>query len=316
MAKVIATSRPLPLPDMELAGEQIRFVYAADGAIPADAVAYLSTAVDPIDAGLISRFPNGLGMIANLGVGYDNIDLCAASARGLKVSNTPVVTEDTADLAFALILAACRRVGEGERFLRAGNWHADAPPPPVGVRVHGATLGIVGFGAIGQAVARRASGFGMRVLYHSRSAKEEAAKTLEAEYRADLVDLLSQSDIVSIHAPLTEATRGLIDTAALAACKPGAVLVNTARGPLVDETALVDALESGHIAAAGLDVFAEEPKVPEALVAMDQVVLTPHIGSATAQCRTEMVQRGIANIVRFLETGEVIDPVPLPKVQR
>lgn len=313
MVKVIATSRPLPLPEMELAGQQVRFVHAAGGEVPADAVAYLSTAVDPVDAALVSGLPESVGLIANLGVGYDNIDLGAAAARGLKVSNTPVVAEDTADLAFALILAACRRVGEGERFLRAGNWRADAPPPPVGVRVHGATLGIIGFGSIGQAVARRASGFGMTVLYHNRTENLNAAEALGAEFCGVLTDLLARSDIVSIHAPLTDATRGLIDAAALAACKPGAVLVNTARGPLVDEAALVDALESGHIAAAGLDVFAEEPAVPAALMAMEQVVLTPHIGSATAQCRADMVQRGIANIARFLETGEVIDPVPLPK---
>jgi glyoxylate reductase len=313
VAVIVATSRPLPLPEMELAGQKVRFVHAAGGDVPADAVAYLSTAVDPVDAAMVTRLPESVGLIANLGVGYDNIDLGAAAARGLKISNTPVVTEDTADLAFALILAACRRVGEGERFLRAGNWRADAPPPPVGVRVHGATLGIIGFGAIGQAVAKRASGFGMKLLYHNRTEKPDAAEAVGAEFCAELTDLLARSDIVSIHAPLTEATRGLIDAAALAACKPGAVLVNTARGPLVDETALVDALQSGHIAAVGLDVFAEEPAVPAALMAMEQVVLTPHIGSATAQCRADMVQRGIANIARFLETGEVIDPVPLPK---
>lgn len=313
MAKVILTSRPLPLPEMEIAGQKVRFTPAGGGEFPVNTVAYLCTAVDPVDKDLIARMPENVGLIANLGVGYDNIDLGAAAARGLKVSNTPVVTEDTADLAFALIMAACRRVGEGERFLRAGNWSADAPPPPVGVRVHGATLGIVGFGAIGQAVARRASGFGMRLVYHNRSQKPEAAEALGAEYCESLGDLLACSDIVSIHAPLTKETHGLFDAEALAACKPGAVLVNTARGPLVDEAALIAALESRHLAAAGLDVFAEEPNVPVALRSMEQVVLTPHIGSATAQCRTDMVQRGIANIVRFLETGAVIDPVPLPK---
>lgn len=311
METIVATTRPLPLPEMHIAGRQVRFVHAEGGVVPAGAVALLSTAVDPVDAALIESFPDSVGLIANLGVGYDNIDLEAAAARSLEVSNTPVVTDDTADLAFALILAACRRVGEGERFLRAGRWREAGAPPPLGKRVHGATLGIIGFGAIGQAVARRASGFGMKVLYHNRSRKPAEANALGARYCADLAELLAASDIVSIHAPLTSETRHLIDVGALAACKPGAVLVNTARGPLVDEDALVAALQSGHIAAAGLDVFSEEPQVPAALLALEQVVLTPHIGSATAQCRTDMVQRGIANIASFLETGTVRDPVPL-----
>ncbi len=314
MPITIATSRALPLPAIELDGEPVDFVHATDAAaVPGDAVAYLSTAVDPVQAELIESFPDGLRLIANLGVGYDNIDLAAAAQRGIAVSNTPVVTEDTADLTFALILAACRRLGEGERFLRAGKWNAQNPPPPVGTRVHGATLGIIGFGAIGQAVARRARGFGMKVIYHNRSEKPEAAAETQAEYRADLKALLGEADIISINAPLTAQTQGLIDAEALAACKQGAVLVNTARGPLVDEAALIAALESGHIAAAGLDVFTEEPRVPEALIAMEQVVLTPHIGSATAQCRVDIVQRGIANIANFLKTGSAIDPVQVPK---
>lgn len=312
MAVTIAMSRPLPIPDMELAGQQVTFVHAATAAdVPDGAVAYLSTAVDPVNAALIAHLPASVGLIANLGVGYDNVDRAAAAARGLKVSNTPVVTEDTADLAFALILAACRRLGEGERYLRAGKWSVGGVPPSVGMRVHGATLGIVGFGAIGQAVARRAKGFGMALHYHSRSEHPAAAQDLGATFCADLHALLAVSDIVSIHAPLTDETRGLIDDRALAACKRGSVLVNTARGALVDEAALIAALDSGHIAAAGLDVFAGEPQVPEALLAMEQVVLTPHIGSATAQCRADIVQRGIANIARFLDTGSVIDPVPL-----
>lgn len=308
----IPMSRPLPLPEMELAGQQVRFVHAEGGAVPDGARVYLSTAVDPADADFIAALPESVDLIANLGVGYDNIDLAAAAARGLAVSNTPVVTEDTADLTFALILAACRRLGEGERFLRAGSWGAGDALPPVGTRVHGATLGIVGFGAIGQAVARRATGFGMTLLYNNRSEKRDAAAALGAEYVPDLHTMLGQCDIVSINAPLTAETRGLFDADAMAAMKPGAVLVNTARGALVDEGALIAALESGHLAAAGLDVFVHEPQVPEGLLAMDQVVLTPHIGSATAQCRTDVVQRGIANIASFLKTGAVIDPVPLP----
>lgn len=304
----IAMSRALPLPNVPVDGRELHFVAPEEG-IPDDAVAYLSTAVDPVDAGLIAALPDTVGLIANLGVGYDNIDLAAAAARGIQVSNTPVVTADTADLAFALILAACRRLGEGERYLRAGGWTETGTPPPVGTRVNGATLGIVGFGAIGQAVARRAQGFGMKLLYHSRTEIAAATVAFDAEYRSDLNSLLAESDVVTIHAPLTDATRRLIGEAELAACKPGAVIVNTARGPLVDEDALAAALVSGHIAAAGLDVFSQEPRVPPALLALDQVVLTPHIGSATAQCRTDIVQRGLANIISYLKTGAVVDPV-------
>lgn len=304
----VAMSRALPLPTVPLEQGELHFI-TPDEAIPDDAIAYLSTAVDPVDAKLINSLPESVGLIANLGVGYDNIDLAAAAARGIAVSNTPVVTEDTADLAFTLILAACRRLGEGERYLRAGHWGKTGAPPQVGTRVNGATLGIVGFGAIGQAVARRARGFGMTVLYHNRREHASAAADLDAHYRADLRSLLAESDIVSIHAPLTEETRGLIGADELAACKQGAVIVNTARGPLVDEAALVAALESGHIAAAGLDVFTKEPQVPAALLGLDQVVLTPHIGSATAQCRGDIVQRGLSNIASFLKTGAVIDPV-------
>ncbi|WP_338466223.1 D-glycerate dehydrogenase [Novosphingobium sp. ZN18A2] len=306
----IGTSRALPLPPVTVGEDELRFVSPEEG-IPADAVAYLATAVDPVDAALIERLPASVGLIANLGVGFDNIDRDAAARRGLIVSNTPVVTEDTADLSFALILAAARRLGEGERYLRAGKW-AGGGIPPVGTRVNGATLGIVGFGAIGRAVARRATGFGMKILYIDQ-AESPAASQTGAEYRPSLHDLLSQADIVTLHAPLTVETHNMIDAGALATMKQGAVLVNAARGPLVDENALIAALESGHIAAAGLDVFVDEPAVPRRLMEMEQVVLTPHIGSATAQCRSDMVQRGIGNIVRFLRDGSVNDPVPLPQ---
>ncbi|MDZ3832614.1 MAG: D-glycerate dehydrogenase [Sphingopyxis sp.] len=312
MSITIATSRPMPLPTIELAGQAVHFVPPEQG-IPDNARVYLGTAVDPVDAALIDRFPGSIGLIANLGVGYDNIDRAAAARRGIQVSNTPVVTEDTADLAFGLILAAARRMGEGERYVRGGGWSESGQPPRVGIRVHGAKLGLVGFGAIGQAVARRAQGFGMDILYHCPHPKPAAAAVLGARYCSTLDELLGAADILSLHAPLSDATRGMIDATALAACKPGAVLVNSARGALVDEDALIAALHSGHIAAAGLDVFVGEPAISPGFLALDQVVLTPHIGSATAQCRFDVVQRGIANIAHFLETGTVLDPVPLPE---
>lgn len=160
----IATSRPFPLPDMELGGHTLHFAYAPGNAVPPGTRVYLAGATDPVDAALIDALPDSVGLIANLGVGYDNIDRVAAKRRGLMISNTPVVTEDTADLAFALILAACRQLGAAERYLRGGSWEAGIVPPPIGIRVHGAALGLVGFGEIGRAVARRAVGFGMKIF--------------------------------------------------------------------------------------------------------------------------------------------------------
>ncbi|MEJ2604798.1 MAG: NAD(P)-dependent oxidoreductase, partial [Gammaproteobacteria bacterium] len=211
--------------------------------------------------------------------------------------------------AFALILGACRRLGANERFVRDGRWTAAMPYASLGTRVHGKTLGIIGFGAIGQAVARRAAGFDMPVCYTSRSRKPDAEAELGARFVATAEELVSQADIITLHTPLTAETRGLVDAELLARCKPGAVLINTGRGPLVDEAALVEALASGHVFAAGLDVFENEPEVPDALLAAESALLTPHIGSATEECRREIVQRGLANIVSFLETGEPLDRV-------
>ncbi len=313
MSLIVACSRQLPLPPIEAGGQKVEFVATAAGdPIPGEAVAYLATAIDPVDAALIGRMPPSLGLIANLGVGTDNIDLDAAAARGIAVSNTPVVTEDTADHAFALILAACRRIGQSERYLRLGDWERGDMPPPLGMRVHGAVLGLVGFGAIAQAVARRAAGFGMKVCYHSRAERPEEAAGLGAEWCPDLADLLSRSDIVSLHAPLTDATRGMIGAEQFSQIKQGAVLVNTARGALIDEVALIEALGSGHLSAAGLDVFIDEPRVSPKLLAFEQVVLTPHIGSGTMQCRTDMVRRGLGNIAAHLAGGAVPDLVTAP----
>jgi glyoxylate reductase len=270
------------------------------------ATVWLGTAVDPVPAALIKSFPDSLGLIANLGVGTDNVDLAAAKAAGVEVSNTPVVTEDTADLTMALILATCRRLGECERALRDGNWSAGASL--LGRRVHGATLGIVGFGAIGQAVAQRARGFDMRVLYHGPSRKADDEAVSGAVYCKTLGDLLSQADIVSLNCPLMDSTHHIMNSQTLAQMKPGALLVNTGRGPLIDEAALVAALRDGLIGGAGLDVFEFEPEVTPDLKTLDNVVLLPHIGSATGECRGDMAARALANIKAFLETGRPLDP--------
>jgi glyoxylate reductase len=270
---------------------------------------YVSTAVDPVPGELIAALPDTVGLIANFGVGTDNIDLAAAARRGIAVSNTPVVTEDTADLAMALLLSTCRRLSVNERVLRAGQWSGGLFNLHNGVRVHGKALGIVGFGAIGQAVARRARGFGMPILYHGPHRKPEAEAELGARYCPELHSLLAEADIVSLNCALTPETRHLIDAAALAQMKPGAVLINTGRGPLVEESALVQALRSGRLGGAGLDVFEFEPAVAPALLELPNVTLLPHIGSATDECRIDMALRVVHNITQFLSGGGVPDRV-------
>jgi glyoxylate reductase len=240
-----------------------------------------------------------LRVVANVAVGYDNIDLGAAQAAGVAVCNTPgVLDETTADLAFALILAASRLVGEAEGDLRAGRWSGWGVDQYLGQDVHGATLGVVGYGRIGRAVARRGEGFGMRVLHHSRHS------TGEPGYVDDLDALLRRSDVVSLHLPLDDQTRRLVDSRRLALMKPTAVLVNTSRGPIVDEEALAVALEEGRIFAAGLDVFEHEPEVNPRLLAAPRTVLTPHIGSASTATRTRMA-RMAAESVQAVLAGQV-----------
>lgn len=230
---------------------------------------------DRVDSEVLDAGP--LRAVANHAVGVDNIDLEAARQRGVVVTNTPgVLTEATADLAFALLLAAARRIAEGDRYVRAGRWKGWAPTLMRGLELHGSRLGIVGQGRIGSAVARRARAFGMEVVHCSRSSG------------VPLDELLSTSDVVSLHCPLTPETRGLLGEAELRAMKPTAVLVNTARGPVVDEAALVRALTQGWIAAAGLDVFEAEPSVHSGLLTLDNVVLAPHVGSATYATRGKM----------------------------
>jgi len=269
----------------------------------------LSTATEKMDGEVMDAAGEGLKVVANMAVGYDNIDVGAARERGIVVTNTPgVLDETTADVAFMLMLAAARRLGEGERLLRAGEWEWWGPKQLRGIDVWGKKLGIVGLGRIGRAVARRAKGFGMEILYHNRSRKEDAEKELGARY-LDLDDLLRESDFVSIHTPLTDDTRHLIGERELGLMQDTSVLVNTSRGPVVDETALAGALEAGRIFAAGLDVYEEEPKVNPKLLERENAVLAPHIGSATIETRDRMARLAAENLAAVLRGEEPKSPV-------
>lgn len=281
----------------------------------ADKDALLSMLTDRVDAELLKSAPR-LKIVANMAVGYDNIDVGACTERKVLVTNTPdVLTEATADLAFALMLAAARRLIEANRFLMENRWKSWSPMLLTGQEMWGATLGIIGMGRIGYAVARRARGFNMRVLYYSRTRNVKAEEELGAEYR-ELRDLLLEADFVSIHVPLTPETRGLIGEKELRLMKPTAVLVNTARGPIVDEKALATALKNKWIWAAGLDVFDVEPLPADSpLRELDNVVLLPHIGSATVRTRTRMAEIAARNIREFLTTGRPVTPVN-PEVLR
>jgi len=273
------------------------------------AVGVLSNVTEGIDAEFMDAAGDGLRVIANMAVGYDNVDVEAAKERGIAVTNTPgVLDETTADTAFMLLLAAARRLGESERTLRAGNWEWWGPKLFVGVDVWGKKLGIVGMGRIGQAVARRGKGFGMEILYHNRSRKEDAEKELDARH-VELDELLVTADFVSIHTPLTDETQHLIGARELDKMKATAVLVNTSRGPVVDEEALADALADGHIFAVGLDVYENEPRVHPKLLELENAVLAPHIGSGSAETRDRMAVLAAENIVAVLSGEEPKTPV-------
>lgn len=263
--------------------------------------ALVVTLVDQVDKELLAKGQR-LKVVAVYAVGYNNVDVAAAAARGIVVTNTPdALTETTADLTWGLMLAVARRIQEGERLLRAGQWRGWAPTGLLGSDVYGKTLGLIGMGRIGRAVARRAVCFGMRTFYHSRhplSAEEEQA--LHAG-RLPLHELLRLADFVSLHVPLTPETFHLIGAAELALMKPTAYLINTARGPLVDERALAEALIQRRIAGAALDVFEEEPRVHQALLGLSNVVLSPHLGSATQETRIKMGMMMIENITAVLE---------------
>ena len=260
------------------------------------------------DAGSDAR----VRLLANFGVGFNHIDLGAAREAGIMVTNTPgVLTEDTADLTMLLILAIARRASEGERELRAGRWTGWRPTHLLGARVTGKTLGIVGFGRIGQAVASRAHhGFGMRVLYHSRHQADAAIEhRTGASSVGSLEALLHEADFVSLHCPATPETRHLINAAALREMQRHAFLVNTSRGDVVDEAALIAALDEGVIAGAALDVHEQEPAVHQSLTARENVVLLPHIGSATVESRVAMGRRAIVNIEAFVANRELPDRI-------
>jgi len=248
-------------------------------------------------------FP-ALRLVANFGVGYDRLGIDALLARGVAVTNTPgVLDAATADLTWALILAARRRVVEGDRRIRAGEWRGSWADGFLAEEVTGSTLGIVGLGRIGQAVARRAAGFDVPVLYTQRRRSDTGL----GEYR-ELEELLAEADIVTIHAPLTAETRALLDARRLALLRDGSCLVNTARGEIVDEQALVRELASGRLRA-GLDVFAHEPHVPTELVGLPNVVVTPHLGSATRQTREAMTRIAVDNVLAFQRGEELVTPV-------
>ena len=252
---------------------------------------------DRIDAAVLAAAGAQLRVVSQMAVGVDNVDVAACTARGIPVGNTPgVLTETTADIAWALILAAARRVVESAEFVKRGDWKTWGPLLMAGVDVHDRTLGVVGFGQIGQAVARRAQGFGMRTLYWNRTPRPERAAQLGAQLRS-LDQLLAESDFVSLNVALTDDTHHLINAAALANMQPGAILINTARGPIVDEAALADALRDGRIAGAGLDVTEVEPIDPASpLLTMNNVVVLPHIGSASLATRAKMADIAVANL--------------------
>jgi lactate dehydrogenase-like 2-hydroxyacid dehydrogenase len=270
----------------------------------------LVTVTDRIDAAVLAAEPRRARIVANFGVGFDHIDLDVAAGRGIVVTNTPgVLTDDTADLTMALLLAVMRRVGEGERHVRSGAWTGWRPTHLLGARVSGATLGIVGMGRIGRAVAARAQhGFGMPIRYFQPRPVDPAALAGVSAARCESLDeLLATCDIVSLHCPATPENRHLIDGARLGLMRPGSVLINTARGGIVDEAALARALASGALAGAGLDVYEREPEVPRELTALENVVLLPHLGSATVHARRAMGDRAIDNLVAFFAGRDAPD---------
>ncbi|HEX5989675.1 MAG TPA: D-glycerate dehydrogenase [Solirubrobacterales bacterium] len=272
------------------------------------AEAVLTLLHDRVDDELLAAAGPQLRCVANVAVGYDNVDVAAAERRGVTVTNTPGVLDDaTADLTMALILAATRRLAEGDRLVRSGRPWSWGMGFMLGSSLQGKRLGIVGLGGIGTRVAERARAFGMEIAYHSRR-PSPAEATLEAE-RLPLADLLAGSDVVSLHCPLTPETHHLIGADQLAAMKPSAVLVNAARGPIVDEAALAAALAEGRIAAAGLDVFEREPQVEPGLLGLDNVVLTPHLGSATIETRRAMAELAARNAISVLRGQGPLTPV-------
>lgn len=300
--------------DARLNGTDVAFDTATMRAALREADALVPTVGDRLGAEIFDIDAPRVRIIANYGVGTDHIDLAAAAGKGIVVTNTPgVLTDCTADLTLALMLAVLRRLGEAERELRSGEWTGWRPTHLPGTRATGRTLGIIGFGRIGQAVAKRAHhGFGMRILFATRTAPPPDIVADVAAVPRELDDVLRESDIVSIHAPATADTYRLIGARELALMRPDAFLINTARGGLVDEAALVSALEGGRLAGAGLDVFEGEPAVRADLLGAPNLVLLPHIGSATMETRTAMGMRAVENLRAFFEGRSPPDAVSAP----
>jgi lactate dehydrogenase-like 2-hydroxyacid dehydrogenase len=297
-----AEERAKTLFDVELNASDVPLDAAGLARAMREADGLLPCVADQITSELLATPGRKARIVANYGVGFNNIDVVAAKANGVVVTNTPdVLTEDTADLAMTLMLATARRVGEGERELRSGKWTGWRPTHMLATQVHGKTLGLIGIGRIGRAVARRAHlGFGMKIIYHDPYPLSDAdAQLLGAERKDSIEAVLRESDFVSLHCPATPETRHLMNAARFAQMRKGSILINTARGDVVSESDLIAALQAGTIGGAGLDVFEKEPFVPAALSSMENVVLLPHLGSATMETRVAMGMRAIDNLVAF-----------------
>jgi glyoxylate reductase len=275
----------------------------------AGAAALVADPTVPVDAELLDAAGSSLHVVSNFAVGYDNVDVAACRERGVIVTNTPdVLTNATAELAVTLMLSAARRLGEGERIVRAGRWTGWEPNQLLGRELSGAVVGIVGLGRIGTRVAELLRGFEVELLYVARSPRPEAERRLRAEH-STLDALLERSDFVTLHVPLSPQTHHLIDARALRRMKPGAILVNTSRGGLVDAAALAEAIRDGRLAGAGLDVYEQEPQVPPELMELERVVLAPHVGSATGTARDAMAQLVAENVIAVLEGRAPLTPV-------
>ncbi len=307
----VIETRMMELFDTRLNLEDRAMDEAALTAAAGAAHVLVPTVTDRITRAIIDRAGPNLKLIASFGTGVDHIDLDAAKARGITVTNTPgVLTEDTADMTMALILAAMRRLGEGERLMRGGGWRGWSPTSMLGARLGGKRLGIIGMGRIGSALARRARGFGLSIHYHNRRRLDEQSEgELEATYWQSLDQMLAHMDVVSINCPRTPATFHLISGRRLKLMKPSAVIVNTARGNVIDEDALIEALSKRELAGAGLDVFENEPAVNPKLLALENVVLLPHMGSATLEGRIAMGEKVLINIKSFVDGHNAPDRV-------
>lgn len=289
---------------VKLGDDQVKFTPQSLAAHCAGAAGLLVAPTETFDASTISLLDKSVRVISTVSVGFEHIDLNAAKARGMRVCHTPgVVTDATADIAMLLILGATRRAGDGEKLLRSGAWIGIRPTQMLGTQITGKTLGIVGLGRIGAAVATRAQAFGMKVIYYDAQRLAHDSK-IGATYVPNLDDLLAQSDVISLHAPLTPETKGFINAARIARMKDGAVLVNTARGPLVVDDALIAAVKSGKLSAVGLDVYAGEPAFDPRYKDLENAYLFPHLGTATIETRTAMSMLAIDNLEAVLDGKE------------